>query len=127
MSYLDQLRPTYHRAWRNMALRLPVKTRQDWLTGWPWLEMFCHAWATSEPAQRSDIVIKLLADTGSPYRRALDRAGGPHAAMQIVFRDSGRDLPWQLWATAERPDPDIEDVASALVQIAAAVGVRFDR
>ena len=127
MSAFDQFRPTYHRIWRNMALRLPVKTRQDWLPGWPWLEMFCHAWATSEPAQRGNLVVNLLADTASPYRRALDRAGGPHAAMHLVFGEKGRDLPWQLWSTPERPDPDLEDVASALVQIAGAVGVRFDR
>lgn len=116
------LQPTYHRLWRTAAHRLAPDTRRDWLPGWMALELFVDAWLRSQPHDRSQIVTGFLMPDTSIYLRAIKRAGGPVAAFTLCADSDYQPNP-KTWGTDENPNPTLDNVVAALVQIADVAGV----
>ena len=119
-----QLRPYYHTAWRYVVRAMSAEMRRNYLPDWPWLEQFCMVWVCSAPAARPDLITAYLTDPASPYRRAIERAGGVGAAFALVVDPV--EVDWSAWQTPENPNPTVGTIVSALIQIGGAVGVRLD-
>lgn len=119
------LQPQYHRLWRLAAKRMTVQQRRDWLPGYPWLELGVWSWVKSAPAQRSDLITELFAAPDDIYWRAVTRAGGIHSAVRLVCAGRETEIPWHQWKVPSNPEPTLDDIAGALIQISHAIGVRL--
>lgn len=120
-------RRVLHRLWRFGARALPVTVKRDWLPGYGAVEALVRSWLHTLPSERQRWVELWLPH--DHVGRVLARAGGVRSAFRTVLadeREDGLGTRAEHWRTPENVNPSVDDVASALIQIAGACGIRLD-